>query len=307
MAEIFAENRLMLSFLGGAIGGFLGALIYGFGHRLLPRVIPGALMGVFVLVGAFAGARLGLGFVAPPASSPAEKPPSVATVDPALKGPVPDRVETPTVYPRGQIAPRDVALLAALASRDAAFAARLDGALGTNPAPTRDVLVFAITDGAEAAQAYIPYAEDQTTLDLVESMAVMTARLGERNPQACYGWLYGGYGHVDFDFDGVFEAVGQPLLDYHLAAYADLVLSSGTTNHDIAIEEARQGKIAADRATFAMMQTAGIERSEIITGERAPADSADYRAACQARLALLRTLLADEDAAGGIRYLYGAG
>ncbi|MEO1150512.1 MAG: hypothetical protein AAFW83_05920 [Pseudomonadota bacterium] len=296
MIEWVAENRLLLSLAGGALGGLLAGGLYAFARRMAPRVFPGALLGVFVLVGAFAGARLMLGGVTSPEIKPADE----AGLNPVEAGPAPGKVTPPAVYPRGQIAPRSIDLLDGLASRDRVFAEALDAALDPQAAPERDVLVFAITEGASAAQTLIPYAEDQATLDLVESMAVMTQRLVSRDPKACYGWLYGGFGYQAFDFDAFLEAVGRPLLDYHLTAYADLVRSAG----DSARATTTAGKTAADRATFAMMQTGGIERSGIILGERAPADGQDQRAACQARLALLRTVLADEEAAAGIRYLF---
>ena len=316
MVEAIMADRTVLALFGGLVGGAAGFGLWTVAQRFLPRPT------LWLLVAglAFVGARLmpTVLLPPPPAAGPADTDPSIldpVEPDPSSpQKPLPhaDRptgadqpvrrdVPIPDPYPRGSLDPADVPMLASLSRRDPGLAQLMARELGTGPQSEAKVLDFAMTHGAAAAQGFVPVAADQPILDLAEALAVTTERLLSRDPRACYGWLYGGYGYDAFAFDAFFAATGRGLIDYQMSVYTGLVESAGT---DVPAYDEAAANAAISRANFAMTQVAGLDRLEMIAGERAPDGQGDYVAACTARYALLRSLLLEEDAASAIRHLY---
>lgn len=215
MVEEILANRTILTFLGGIAGGTAGFGIWTLVQRFLPRPT----LWVFVGVMAFIGARAFPAVFLPTAPQVLEKPGEPHLTDAPVQG----DVRAPQIYPRGSIDPASIGLIATLSARDPAFENILTSQLGAGPQPEADVLSFALTYGAQAAQDFIPYATDQPILDLAEVLAIISERLTQRDAKACYGWLYGGYGFEPFVFADYFEATGRGLIDYQLALYAAIV------------------------------------------------------------------------------------
>jgi len=289
MIESILSDRTALTFAGGLVGGAIGFAIWSAVQRYLPR--PTLWLCVAVL--AFVGARVLPNLM--------DKTPVIPPPD-ASNGAAQTRTaNTDDPVTQSVLSPEDITLLATLKARDADFASLMSRQIGDNAQPANDVLQFAVTYGAAAAQAYVPYAADQAILDLTEVLAITIERLIARDPRACYGWLYGGYGFETFAFSAFYRAVGETLIDYQLAQYDALVKNAG---EGIPSYDENAARVAISRANFAMMQAAGVSNTGFITGERAPNGPDEYEAACQARSTLLRSLLLEENSADAIRHLY---
>ena len=143
-------------------------------------------------------------------------------------------------------------------------------------------------------------AGDQETIDLIEALAISTRKLSQSDPDVCYRWHYGGYGFMEFDFAQFRKALGDGLLKQQFQRYGRLVESASLRSRDAATTDDDANALA--RAMFAMTQRVGNGNIDLILGERPPIpDSKDTQVACEARLVLYRSLLAEPDAAGAIR------
>ncbi len=185
---------------------------------------------------------------------------------------------------------------------------------------------YAITRGVDLALTYVPNAQDQSLLDLIEGLAVTTQRLLSEDAETCYAWLYGGYGHDVFDYNrfvmalanqplsnqpllnqsllnqsGANQSTNNGLIDYQFSLYTALVEGAGPT--PIAYDE-DAAKAAVGRVSFQFIQAAGFQNTGLVTGETAPTSAQDYDIACQARYVLYQSLLREEDPASAIRELF---
>jgi len=165
---------------------------------------------------------------------------------------------------------------------------------------------YALTVGVDEALKYLPRATDNAIVTLIEGLAITTQTLVQENPNACYGWLYGGYGYEGFDFPAFRAAVGGDLLELQFKLYARLVESAGG---EVPLYDSDLAAGAVSQANFQMLQVAGFENAGLLTGEYGPQGSAEEKQqdrvlACTARYVFYQALLSDENSAAAIRHLF---
>jgi len=201
--------------------------------------------------------------------------------------------------------PLDHVLLSVLAKLNPAFETQIITHFNNQNATSDQINEFALTRGVEEAIQYVPRAQDEQLVNLIEVLALTTQTLLSKNPHACYSWHYGAYGYGSFDYQKWSTAVGSRLIDLQFDLYVLMIDSANKSEGTQTIEyDPAIGDAAISRVNFAMIQSAGFENNGLISGDRPPKSLADYEIACIARLTLYQALLAEDQPGIAIRHLF---
>lgn len=148
---------------------------------------------------------------------------------------------------------------------------------------------------------YLPRAQGADLIEVSRVLNEGLVALSESDPQFCYGFLYDQQTLLSYSVDEIKEKFGRAQYDKQQEVSAELVRGAYT---DVPSYDEVIGMKAIERGRVALFSVLAEEDVGFLTGAKRPQSVAQAKQACDATIALQKSLLSEEDPVPGLRALY---